>query len=47
MDIADFSLDLFSLAGRTQPDRPQWNPLGYANHAIQEVRLNSGPGTRR
>jgi hypothetical protein len=34
-------------AGRTQPDRPQWNPLGYANHAIQEVRLNSGPGTRR
>lgn len=27
------------LAGRTQPDRPQWNPLGYANNAIQEVSL--------
>ena len=27
------------LAGRTQPDQPQWNPLGYANNAIHEVRL--------
>jgi DMSO/TMAO reductase YedYZ molybdopterin-dependent catalytic subunit len=27
------------LAGRTQPDRPQWNPLGYANNAIHQVRL--------
>jgi len=29
-------------AGHTQPDRPQWNPLGYANNAIQEVRLAVG-----
>jgi DMSO/TMAO reductase YedYZ molybdopterin-dependent catalytic subunit len=27
------------LAGRTQPDQPQWNPLGYANNAIHQVRL--------
>jgi len=27
------------LAGRTQPDKPQWNPLGYANNAIHQVRL--------
>ena len=27
------------LAGQTQPDRPQWNPLGYANNAIHQVRL--------
>jgi DMSO/TMAO reductase YedYZ molybdopterin-dependent catalytic subunit len=27
------------LAGQTQPDQPQWNPLGYANNAIHEVRL--------
>lgn len=26
-------------AGGTQPDEPQWNPLGYANNAIHEVRL--------
>jgi len=29
-------------AGWTQPDRPPWNPLGYANNAIQEVRLAVG-----
>ena len=27
------------LAGRTQPDRPEWNPLGYANNAIHQVHL--------
>jgi DMSO/TMAO reductase YedYZ molybdopterin-dependent catalytic subunit len=27
------------LAGQTQPGKPQWNPLGYANNAIHEVRL--------
>jgi len=27
------------MAGRTQPDQPQWNPLGYANNAITEVHL--------
>jgi len=25
------------LAGRAQPETPEWNPLGYANNAIQEV----------
>src|SRR5262249_15743643 len=25
------------LAGRTQPDKPEWNRLGYVNNAIQEV----------
>jgi hypothetical protein len=24
-------------AGRTQPDTPEWNRLGYANNAIQVV----------
>jgi DMSO/TMAO reductase YedYZ molybdopterin-dependent catalytic subunit len=28
--------------GQTQPDRPQWNPLGYANNAIHEVRVTVG-----
>jgi hypothetical protein len=27
------------LAGRTQPDKPEWNPLGYANNAIHQVRV--------
>jgi hypothetical protein len=31
------------LAGRTQPDQPQWNPLGYANNAVHEVRLAVDP----
>jgi DMSO/TMAO reductase YedYZ molybdopterin-dependent catalytic subunit len=26
------------LAGHTQPDQPHWNPLGYANNAIHQVR---------
>jgi DMSO/TMAO reductase YedYZ molybdopterin-dependent catalytic subunit len=26
-------------AGCTQPDRPEWNPLGYANNAIHQVIL--------
>jgi len=30
------------LAGRTQPEQPRWNPLGYANNAIHEVRLTAG-----
>jgi len=25
------------LAGRTQPERPEWNRLGYGSNAIQEV----------
>jgi hypothetical protein len=29
------------LAGRTQPDEPEWNPLGYGSNAIQEVRVHS------
>ena len=27
------------LAGRTQPERPEWNRLGYGNNAIQEVSV--------
>jgi DMSO/TMAO reductase YedYZ molybdopterin-dependent catalytic subunit len=27
------------LAGRTQPDRAEWNRLGYGNNAIQEVPI--------
>jgi DMSO/TMAO reductase YedYZ molybdopterin-dependent catalytic subunit len=27
------------LTGETQPDQPQWNPLGYANNAIHQVHL--------
>jgi DMSO/TMAO reductase YedYZ molybdopterin-dependent catalytic subunit len=27
------------LAGRTQPDEPRWNRLGYGNNAIQQVVL--------
>jgi DMSO/TMAO reductase YedYZ molybdopterin-dependent catalytic subunit len=27
------------LAGHTQPDQPPWNPLGYANNAIHQVRI--------
>jgi DMSO/TMAO reductase YedYZ molybdopterin-dependent catalytic subunit len=33
------------LAGRTQPDQPQWNALGYANNAVHEVRLAVGAGS--
>ena len=28
------------MAGHSQPRRPPWNPLGYANNAIQEIRLS-------
>ena len=37
-------------AGCTQPGQPQWNPLGYANNTIHEVRLavaTASPGKRR
>jgi hypothetical protein len=27
------------LAGRTQPDRPHWNRLGYGGNAVQNVPL--------
>lgn len=27
------------LAGRTQPERPEWNRHGYGNNAVQELRL--------
>jgi DMSO/TMAO reductase YedYZ molybdopterin-dependent catalytic subunit len=26
-------------AGRTQPDEPEWNRLGYGNNAVQEVTI--------
>jgi DMSO/TMAO reductase YedYZ molybdopterin-dependent catalytic subunit len=28
------------LAGRTQPERPEWNRLGYGNNSIQEITIN-------
>jgi len=28
------------LAGRTQPDSPEWNRLGYGNNAVQEVQVH-------
>ena len=30
------------LAGRTQPERPEWNRLGYGNNAIQEIAVPIG-----
>jgi hypothetical protein len=27
------------LAGRTQPERPEWNRLGYGSNAIQTVAI--------
>jgi len=27
------------LAGRIQPDRPEWNRLGYGTNFIHEVRV--------
>jgi len=27
------------LAGRTQPERPEWNRLGYGNNAVQQVPI--------
>jgi hypothetical protein len=27
------------LAGRTQPEQPEWNRLGYGGNAIQEVSV--------
>jgi DMSO/TMAO reductase YedYZ molybdopterin-dependent catalytic subunit len=29
------------LAGRTQPERPEWNRLGYGSNAIQEVPIRT------
>jgi DMSO/TMAO reductase YedYZ molybdopterin-dependent catalytic subunit len=28
------------MAGRTQPDSPEWNRLGYGNNAIQRIRVD-------
>ena len=28
------------LAGRTQPDSPEWNRLGYGNNVVQEVQVH-------
>jgi DMSO/TMAO reductase YedYZ molybdopterin-dependent catalytic subunit len=28
------------MAGRTQPDLPEWNRLGYGNNAIQKIRVD-------
>jgi DMSO/TMAO reductase YedYZ molybdopterin-dependent catalytic subunit len=29
------------LAGRSQPEQPEWNRLGYGNNSIQEVRVHA------
>ena len=29
------------LAGRTQPDRAEWNRLGYGNNAVQQVPVRA------
>ena len=29
-----------NMAGRTQPDVPEWNRLGYGNNAIQKIRVD-------
>jgi DMSO/TMAO reductase YedYZ molybdopterin-dependent catalytic subunit len=28
------------MAGRTQPDLPEWNRLGYGNNAVQKIRVD-------
>jgi DMSO/TMAO reductase YedYZ molybdopterin-dependent catalytic subunit len=28
------------LAGRTQPDQPEWNRLGYGNNAVQDISFH-------
>ena len=34
-------------AGRTQPEQPEWNRLGYGNNAIHDVSVNAkGPRSR-
>jgi DMSO/TMAO reductase YedYZ molybdopterin-dependent catalytic subunit len=30
------------LAGRTQPEKPEWNRLGYGNNAIEQVEVEVG-----
>jgi DMSO/TMAO reductase YedYZ molybdopterin-dependent catalytic subunit len=32
------------LAGRTQPDKPEWNRQGYGNNSIEEVGVHIGSG---
>ncbi|HKE86930.1 MAG TPA: sulfite oxidase [Vicinamibacterales bacterium] len=34
------------LAGRTQPDRAEWNRLGYGNNSIQEISIHAVWGRR-
>ena len=33
----------FDIAGRTQPDEPYWNPLGYAANPVHQVRILARP----
>jgi hypothetical protein len=33
------------MTGQTQPDQPQWNPLGYANNSIHKVHLAAAAAT--
>jgi DMSO/TMAO reductase YedYZ molybdopterin-dependent catalytic subunit len=35
------------LAGRTQPERAEWNRLGYGNNSIQQVSIRMAPAEMR
>jgi DMSO/TMAO reductase YedYZ molybdopterin-dependent catalytic subunit len=37
--IATFRARATDLAGRTQPERAEWNRLGYGNNSVQEIRV--------
>ena len=39
-DSTAISARATDMAGRTQPDLPEWNRLGYGNNAIQTIRVN-------
>jgi hypothetical protein len=28
------------MAGRSQPEQPEWNRLGYGNNVVQEVSVD-------
>ncbi|HEV2027022.1 MAG TPA: hypothetical protein VGS16_00645 [Candidatus Dormibacteraeota bacterium] len=35
-------------AGRTQPEKSEWNRLGYGNNAVHEIAISAGgPGALR
>ena len=40
--IADDFTGATDLAGRTQPEAPEWNRFGYGNNSIQTITLQVG-----